>query len=153
MLLFIFQKYIITCVALEFGAGESTADAPGEAFSAAAVVFEKAGFPIGSGVRLEGEGGDQAADSAAAAFFGYQHVVETETAQPCCKSNVAVGPVAEKYFGVEIMGGGGCVSGVAVVFKEPPQMLAEVLNQFIGIDVGFRPFGRGQAAGEVACDD
>ena len=54
MLLFIFQTHVMALMAIELAGEQRVFDTPGHALFAAAIVFEQAGFPLGTVVGFNG---------------------------------------------------------------------------------------------------
>ena len=75
MLFSVFQEHFVTFVTIELTGEQCVVDTTWYAFFAAAIVFEQAGLPVGTAVRLDGQRRDKTPDPAAASLLGYQHVI------------------------------------------------------------------------------
>ena len=66
---------------------------------------------------------------------------------------MAVRPVAEKYFRVEVVGGRCNVHGMTGFFDELPHMLTHIPDEGVGFHIRFCPLPRRQFFCNVASDD
>jgi hypothetical protein len=121
--------------------------------SAASVYFVKAFFRYGGygGAVMSGVSviGNHCADSSAAAFFRYQHIVHPECAEAGEVRDMPVGPAAYKRRFVKIMGSGNFPGPVTVFFKQGFNVPVYHGNKLVGFDVSQSPFRRSRSGSGV----
>ena len=115
-----------------------------DAKAAASIQFKEASLAPWLGNRREVDRavGDNAAEPAARARVGDEHVVDAEFAESGDARDVAVGPVAHKRRLVKVVRRGDFPGLKALVVEHPFDVVTDCRDQGVRRDIGASPFSR-----------